>query len=109
MQDIKAKVKVEAVMTINKPVLSSDEIAAYGANGTGITVSTDYDMFDNKLHSQEERRLIIDDGQGRIAFLWNGVLPRPCRQSCCTSERRQRPGGAISKEEPCLSSRGIFH
>jgi hypothetical protein len=47
MQEIKAKVKVEAVMMINKPVLSSDEIASYGANGAGITGGTDYDMLDN--------------------------------------------------------------
>ena len=40
-QEITAKAKVEAVIIINKPVLSLDEMTSNGANVTGIADGAD--------------------------------------------------------------------
>jgi hypothetical protein len=61
-------------MTINKPVLSSEEITSYGANGTGITDGADYDMLET-IHRQEERRLTMDDEQGHRVWLQEQEWP----------------------------------
>jgi len=54
-QDITAKAKAEAVMTINRPVLLLDEMTSNGAEVTGTPDGADCDMLNDRIESGREK------------------------------------------------------
>jgi hypothetical protein len=46
-KEIKTRLRVIAVMTINKPTLSVDEMASYGGSGGCPSRATKWDMMDD--------------------------------------------------------------